>query len=231
VSPYYSGQVNDQEDKVRQLGTILNYVLQTLAMKMIYALLGLILFVGLAFYLTSCNNKSQGQTELRQDTTARKKVDSNNNPYNELRNLAFSATEEQIGIQFPSEQTKIYGIVMDWDLGEGTATLVTFLSGDASLYLSSGGGVIGGGGHENVKQSVIAFIAKAEKYLDKTTKTEVTSLPELNGVKFYFLTNKGKFVGQETIQNFANNSSDWLDLFEEGNKVITEIRNTTPGDV
>jgi hypothetical protein len=200
-------------------------------MKMIYAVLGLLVFGGLAFYLTSCKNKSQGQTEQRQDTTTRKKVDPKNNPYNDLRNLAFSATEEQIGVQLPSEQTKIYGVVMDWDLGEGTATLVAFVSGDASLYLSSGGGVIGGGGHENVKQSVSAFIGKAEKYLDKTTRTETTPLPELDGVKFYFLTNKGKFVGQERIQNFENNSSDWLDLFEEGNKVITEIRNSTPGDM
>ncbi len=198
---------------------------------MIYAVLGILLFGGLVFYLTSCKNKSQGQTELRQDTTTRKKVDPNNNPYKDLRNLAFSATEEQIGVQLSSEQTKIYGVVMDWDLGEGTATLVAFLSGDASLYLSSGGGVIGGGGHESVKQSVSAFIEKAEKYLDKTTKTEKTPLPELDGVKFYFLTNKGKFVGQEKIQNFENNSSDWLDLFEEGNKVITEIRNSTPGDI
>ena len=147
-------------------------------MKMIYAVLGLLIFGGLAFYLTSCKNKSQGQTEQRQDTTTREKVDPNNNPYNDLRNLAFSATEEQIGVQLPSEQTKIYGVVMDWDLGEGTATLVAFLSGDASLYLSSGGGVLGGGGgHENVKQSVSAFIDKAEKYLDKTTRTETTQLP------------------------------------------------------
>lgn len=198
---------------------------------MIYAVLGILLFGGLAFYLTSCKNKSQGQTEHRPDTTTRQKVDPNNNPYHDLRNLAFSATEEQIGVQLPSEQTKIYGVIMDWDLGEGTATLVAFLSGDASLYLSSGGGVIGGGGHENVKQAVFAFIDKAETYLNKTIKTETTPLPELDGVKFYFLTNKGKFVGQEIIQNFENESSDWLDLFEEGNKVISEIRISTPGDI
>ena len=150
---------------------------------MIYAILGLLLFSGLIFYLTSCKNKSQENEQAEQqgqDTTTRKKVDPNNNPYNDLRNLAFNATEEQIGVQFPADQTKIYGVIMDWDLGEGTATLVAFLSGDASLYLSSGGGVIGGGGHENVKQAVNAFITKAEKYLTKTTRTETTPLPELN---------------------------------------------------
>jgi hypothetical protein len=119
---------------------------------------------------------------------------------------------------------------MDWDLGEGTATLTSFLSGDASVYLSSGGGIIGGGGHENVKQASIAFISKAEKYLDKATRTDETPLPDSNGIKFYFLTNKGKFVGQEQMINFENSSSEWLALFEEGNKLMTEIRNSTPGN-
>jgi hypothetical protein len=99
------------------------------------------------------------------------------------------------------------------------------------LYLSSGGGVIGGAGHDNVKQAAILFIAKAEKYLAMTTKSETTSLPETNGVNFYFLTNKGKFVGQEQVINFENHSSRWLDLFEEGNKLITEIRKSAPGNL
>lgn len=92
------------------------------------------------------------------------------------------------------------------------------------MYLSSGGGVIGGSGHENVKQAAAAFIKKAEQYLSKAVKTDDTPLPSKDGVKFYFLTNKGKFVGQEEVKNFDNNSSQWLDLFEEGNKLITEIR-------
>ena len=201
-------------------------------MKMTYFIIGLVLIVGLIFYLTSCkNNSSTGTNKLTdnqaQDTEQLRKVDPKNNPYQGLRNLALSATSEQIGVQFPTDQTRIYGVIMDWDLDEGTATLVAFLSGDASLYLSSGGGVIGGSGHDNVKQAAVAFIDKADKYLSKTIKTDSTPLPDKDGVKFYFLTNKGKFVGQEEMKNFENNSSQWLDLFEEGNKLITEIRITS----
>lgn len=125
---------------------------------MTYAIIGLLLIGALAFYLISCKNKSSANTnklteQQAHDTTQLKKVDPNDNPYQDLRNLAFNATAEQIGVQIPADQTKIYGVIMDWDLGEGTATLVAFLSGDASLYLSSGGGVIGGSGHDNVKSS------------------------------------------------------------------------------
>jgi hypothetical protein len=141
--------------------------------------------------------------------------------------MALNATPEQLAIELPKDKTKIYGVVMDWDLGEGTATLVAFMTGDASLYLSSGGGVIGGIGHENVNIAVKNFISNSETHINKTTKTETTPLPEKNEVKFYFLTNNGKLVGQENMANFENNTSEWLTLFEEGNNLITEIRKST----
>jgi len=201
-------------------------------MKLVFAIIAILFLGTIATFLASCKNKSQAAEQTNkqlQDTTPPKKVDPNNNPYRDLRNLAFSATAEQVGVQLPIDQAKIYGVIMDWGLGEGTATLVSFISGDASLYLSSGGGVIGGSGHDNVKQAAIAFINKAEKYLRKTVKTGTTPLPDKGIVKFYFLTNKGKFVGQEEMKNFENNSSEWLELFEEGNKVITEIRTASDG--
>lgn len=196
---------------------------------MIYSILGLILVTGFAFYLTSCSNKSDAKqtSQQTQDTTKGQKVDPNNNPYLDLRNMALNATPEQLAIELPKDKTKIYGVVMDWDLGEGTATLVAFMTGDASLYLSSGGGVIGGLGHENVNIAVKNFISKSETHINKTTKTETTPLPEKNEVKFYFLTNNGKLVGQENMANFENNTSEWLPLFEEGNNLITEIRKST----
>jgi len=59
---------------------------------------------------------------------------------------------------------------MDWDLGDGIATFISFSTGDASMYLSSGGGLIGGGHHENVSVAAKTFVDKAQQYLDKTTK-------------------------------------------------------------
>ena len=196
-------------------------------MKTTYAIILILFFGETVCCMTSCKNNSKATEQIsseKQDTTAPKKVDPGNNPYNDLRNMALGATAKQIGVQFSTDQTKIYGIIMDWDLGEGTATLVSFLSGDASVYLSSGGGFIGAGQHDNVKKAGIALINKAEKYLNKSTKTEVAPLPEKDGVLFYFLTNKGKFVGKENIKNLENHSSGWSDLFDEANKLISEIR-------
>ena len=138
--------------------------------------------------------------------------------------MAFNATAEQTQLAKTTDPDKVYGVITDWDLGEGLATLVTFETGEASMYYSNGGGIIGGVGHDNVKKSVTMFISLAQSYLDKTIKTDTTMLPDKDCVKFYLLTPKGKFVAQESIKNIENESSKWLPFFEEGNKVISELR-------
>ena len=196
-------------------------------MKMTYLIIGLLVFGGLAFYLTSCKNKHNSkQTEDYVSKTGDSVKVHNlpDNRFQDLRNMALAVTPEQLQITLPTDQTKIYGVVMDWDLGEGIATFISFSTGDASMYLTSGGGLIGGGQHENVSTAAKAFIDKAQQYLDKTTKIDSTPLPDQNCVRFYFMTNKGKFTAQENLKNFDNSSSLWLPLFEEANKVISELR-------
>lgn len=182
---------------------------------MIYIILVLLVFAGLIYFLTNRNKISDKQQI---------KVDPKNNPYNDLRNMALGTTSGQIGLQLSNDKKEIYGVVMDWDVGEGTATLVSFLTGDASLYLSSGGGFIGAGGHKNVIKATTDFIKKAECYLDKAYLTETTPLPDKNGLTFYILTNKGKFKATEQMQNIESENSQWFSLFVEANKLITEIR-------
>lgn len=197
---------------------------------MTYIIIGIILAGGLAFYLTSCGNKSSANNKRSvtdQDTTKPKVHQTKENAFEGLRNMAFTATPEQLGLSLPTDKTIVYGIIMDWEMGGATATTVSYQTGDASLYLSSGGGVIGGGQHQNVNSAAKQFVTLAQTFLDKTAKTETTPLPATDEVKFYLLTNKGIFVGQETMKNFENNSSSWLKLFEEGNNVLTELRKTS----
>ena len=198
-------------------------------MKMTYLVIGLLVLGGLAFYLTSCKNKQNSkQTEdyISKTGDSVKVHTLSDNRFQDLRNMALAVTPEQLQITLPTDQTKIYGVVMDWDLGDGTATFISFSTGDASMYLSSGGGLIGGGQHENVSTAAKEFIDKAQQYLVKTTKIDSTPLPDKNCVRFYFMTNKGKFTAQENLENFDNKSSLWLPLFVEGNKVISELRLT-----
>jgi hypothetical protein len=190
-------------------------------MKMTYIIIGIILVGGIVFYLTSCKNKPSSNTSNAKIHTPKE------NPFDGLRNMAFTATPEQLGLSLPTDKTIVYGIIMDWGMNGAVATTISYQTGDASLYLSSGGGVIGGGQHQNVNNAAKQFVNLAQTYLDKAVKTEKTDLPSADEIRFYLLTTKGVFVGKEQMNHFENKTSEWLELFEEGNKVLTELRLTT----
>lgn len=197
-------------------------------MKVTIIITGLIIISGLIYFLTSCKGQSTKTNDNKadSDTGQVKPQELKENPYDGLRQMAFNATTEQLGL-VDLKSGDIYGVIMDWDLGEGIMTLITYKTGDASMYLSTGGGVIGGGQHENVNKASKQFVKLADIYLDKAVKTDLTPIPDKNCVRFYFLTTKGKYYAQEKMINFENMTSQWLDYFEEANKVITELRLTT----
>lgn len=80
---------------------------------------------------------------------------------------------------------------MDWSMDEGTVTLVAYDDGATSLYTSTGGGVIGAGTHEAVRDAAAAFRAKAERTLKEFTAAAATDslpLPPPNAVTFHVIT-------------------------------------------
>jgi hypothetical protein len=198
-----------------------------LTMKMVFIIIGIILAGGLVYYLSNSNRIdnplfAKGKDDNSIDSL--KIENQKNSPFEGLRNQAFSVSAQQIGLSI--SDSEVYGVIMDWNLGNGIMTLVTYKTGDASIYLSSGGGIIGGGQHENVNKAAKAFVNKADRYSDKVIKADSTPLPEKDCVRFYFLTKNGKYCAQEQMAKFENESSLWLDYFNEANKVITELRQT-----
>ena len=189
-----------------------------------YIIFGVILILATGILL-ACKPKNESADNQKSNQTE-DKSEQQENPFNSLRQMALSVTPEQLRLE-SSDETKVFAIVMDWDLGTGIATIAAYKTGDASMYLSSGGGVIGGGQHENVRQSVFTYVQLGQEFLSKSKKTESTPLPDKDSVRFYLLTNKGTYYAQEEMKNIENESSDWLRLFEEANKVLAELRKTT----
>src|SRR3970040_739511 len=122
-------------------------------MKMTYIIIGIILAGGIVLGLMSYRNKSvtsnDKQISKNLETTNTKIQQAKENPFEELRNRAFKTTPEDLELSLPDNKTVVYGVIMDWEMGGAVATTVSYQTGDASLYLSSGGGVIGGGQHQN----------------------------------------------------------------------------------
>jgi hypothetical protein len=141
-----------------------------------------------------------------------------------LRNMALTTTPEQLGLTLSSGSTTVFGVIMDIGMDKGAATITSYQTGDASLYLSTGGGILGGGKNESVSNVAKQFVSLAQKFIDKVTKSDSMELPLSGSVKFYLLTNMGVYVGEDFIKNFENHSSVWTEMFNEGNNVLTALR-------
>jgi len=146
-----------------------------------------------------------------------------------LRGLALGTTPERLGLSLPADEAVVYGVVMDWAVGNGVATTVAFSTGDASLYFSSGGGIIGGGGHEGVGVAARRLVEEAQSCLGKAAKSDSTPLPGKGEVRFYLLANTGVFLGEGRTADLEGGLSEWSGVFDRANGVITEIRRTAEG--
>jgi hypothetical protein len=111
---------------------------------------------------------------------------------------------------------------MDWGLGSGTATVVAFSDGTASVYLSSGGGFIGGGqSNEAVRKAAKEMVAVAGECRSQTHATTIYPLPQNGEVRFYLLTDRGVFSASAPEQELRSNRHPLSRLGEAAQNVIT----------
>jgi hypothetical protein len=105
------------------------------------------------------------------------------NPFNGLRQRALTVDAKMIGISPGKGQ--IWGAIVDLGMDTGTATIVCFADGTTSLYLSTGGGIIGGGQHEAVRKVTRTFLAAASAQAAGFATASEYPLPAVGHVKFY----------------------------------------------
>ncbi len=150
------------------------------------------------------------------------------NPYHDMRGRALSFSAQELGIPTSASDTITYGVILDWHLEHGIATIIAFQTGDASMYLSSGGGILGGSGHPTVVAAARQLVSDAGAFLPLTVPSPDTTLPNPDELTFYLLTPHGRQVGRTTMTEIENGTSPWLPLFEQANHVITTLRQTQP---
>ena len=200
-------------------------------MKMIFGIIVIIFIGGILLLMTGSNEnvKANNLDNITQDsdTSIVKKTKVQDNPYHALREQSFNTTAAQLQLKLDNTKTIVYGVIMEWDITDAIVSLVAFQTGDASMYVSTGQIFIGGFAHENVKISALQFVEIGQEYLELAKPTTETPKLDNGCVRFYFLTNKGKYYIQGTVDNIESNKSNLTKLFDAGNNVITEYRKVT----
>ncbi|MGB6835572.1 MAG: hypothetical protein WBE24_19105 [Candidatus Acidiferrum sp.] len=152
------------------------------------------------------------------------------NTYADLRNQIFQASRVALGLPATPTPAQPWGAVMDWGLGGGTVTVVALSDGTASVYMSSGGGSIGGGqAHQSVKiaaQKMVAIAAAAQPQMRGTT---TFPLPQQGEVILYVLTDSGVFSASGTQDDFSSHHHPLSNLGDAAQNIITLYQQENEG--
>lgn len=173
----------------------------------------LIIIMGLFSFLFGCS-KAQPPAPIRNPADAGR----------DLRMMMLTTSPEKTGEKPTKEFPRIYGILMDWPIGEQIATVFSTSTGAASLYTTSTFGIIGGEGHETVRTAAISFVRAADRFFDASRRATEYPYPTADRVRFYFLTFGGVRVIDTDLASITNLSSKYAELFGLGQAVMTELR-------
>ena len=144
--------------------------------------------------------------------------------YLDMRNLALGLQAAEISLT-PQAVDEPYGIVMDMDFGTATVTLVSFASGDASIYFSTGGGIVGAGqSSDAVAQASRQFVASAQPFVAAMQRTGEHPLPGPGEVRFSVITQSGIYAATSTRQALEDGDVELAVLYRAGQEAITQIR-------
>lgn len=179
----------------------------------------IVLQVGIAAYFIN-RSKKQKEKKAKSSAAGAAMPDS----YEAKRATALQVTPQQLGLSVQPGVTKVYGIVMDWDMSGTVLTLNAYITGAANAFLSSGSAITGVGANPAIAEQASTFVQEAQEYLVKCMPVADTSLPLPGTVRFFLLTNKGVFAAQEMLSAINDNASPWIGLFFRGTMLLDEIK-------
>jgi hypothetical protein len=144
------------------------------------------------------------------------------NPYRAFRDQALHSERENLGLPIPRTLGQPWGVVIDWSMTDGTATLVAFADDTANVYLSTGV-VVGGGAHRGpILNGVDSLMAVAAAAQPKFHIVTAYPLPPVGQVNFYLLTDSGIFAATASQRDLSTHRHPLSQLADAGQNIINE---------
>jgi hypothetical protein len=139
--------------------------------------------------------------------------------YSQMRRVALEA-------QMPNVPSGgVHVVLMDWHADKATVTVVASADGSASLYLSSGGGYIGGSERApSIRQAALHAVALATSLRFHFERTEASPLPSLGDVTFYINTGAGVSCAVAAEARLRAGADPLAGLSGAMQKIVTEYR-------
>jgi hypothetical protein len=156
-----------------------------------------------------------------------------NDVYHNLRHRALNVRPSELGVE-PDPEAPIYAVIMETGYPDAVATFACFRDGTVSLYLSTGGGVIGGGEHEDVRDACLEMLSITNKYaqdfIAACNRVSTFPLPSEGEVFFHLLTAEGVYQARCMEHALAEQRDPFSALFNNCHAVMSEVRKIEESD-
>ncbi len=119
----------------------------------------------------------------------------------------------------------VQSVLMDWHVDRGTVTVLAAMDGTASVYLSSGGGFIGGGQrYAQIREAALHAVSIATSHRSHFESTEMTALPALGDVTFYVVSFEGIGMAVASEARLRAGTDPLAALGGAMQRIVTEYR-------
>ncbi len=145
----------------------------------------------------------------------------------DLRTKFLGTSAASLGLKPTPEFPRVFGVAMDWAIGEQTATIAALCDGSASLYTTSTFGIIGGGGREAVRVAAWNLVQSADAFYDDGVPATEFEYPPADSVYFFLRTYEGVRALSADVAAIQSGASPYTGLFAAGQAVLTELRKVT----
>jgi hypothetical protein len=144
-----------------------------------------------------------------------------------MRRGILASTPAELGFASDEAFPTVYGLLMEYRVGEHTVSVVCLRDGTASLYTTSGFGIIGGQAYDFVRTAAVKCVKLAETHATGSVEAPAQPLPGEAEVYFYYLTYDGIRVHIAPQTAVEDGSSPRAPLYEAAQVVQTLLRRIT----
>ena len=118
----------------------------------------------------------------------------------------------------------IFGVAMEVGMPKGTALVFGLRDGSASLYLSTGGGSLGGQGRPQINAAAKKLVEVGKGYVTQLPLVGEHPLPPVGQVRFSLFTPAGVRAAEVSEGDLLGGKSQLMPLFVAANEILAGFR-------
>ena len=143
--------------------------------------------------------------------------------YLSLRELALTNAAEA------EPKNGVLCMLMEFYIDNEVVTLMAAADGSTSLYFGNGGGRIGMGELDEVREKTLEALEEAGTYTENMEVVGEYPLPEKNKTRFYVVTPTEVRTVEIPDEDLTQNKSSFSPLYMKGQDILTAIRTSAEG--